>query len=431
VSALKKRRHYSFYFSLPLVIAIVTLLVAKLAALQRADMIAELAACVANRDAPEAAAAVRKLAAIPRPPMAVLVSAASSAERPVAQEAQQSISRVLRKLQRNIEVGKRHAEVSRQLSELAQCLADERETFSTGDHAWLSGTTNKVLRLANRIPQKHTPLVAIHCDVILATVAARDVSEIELADIEPATGELYDSGDFSNDASERHARLQREFSASAAPPQRSGVVREASQAGEQIGETESHAPVEEFIKAPWRASWSYPLFRVVPGNPTSDQSTDEIAPSTSPTPSHFDDQPDEPEFLGRPMADVDSRALMRRWLTAEGPNDPRIEEELSRRGFGRLSKRLALQLISKNPEDRLRLVDDIVTTPRIDARPWLLMLAEDQDADVRLLAVTIMATSNDTVLVEKAWHVAIHDRDPRIAGLASRLRERRDGTQQR
>jgi hypothetical protein len=38
--------------------------------------------------------------------------------------------------------------------------------------------------------------------------------------------------------------------------------------------------------------------------------------------------------------------------------------------------------------------------------------------------VTIMAASNDP-LIEKAWQVAIRDRDPRIAGLAERLRERR------
>ena len=53
--------------------------------------------------------------------------------------------------------------------------------------------------------------------------------------------------------------------------------------------------------------------------------------------------------------------------------------------------------------------------------------ADDEDVDVRLVAVTIMATSNDRQLIEKAWQVAIRDHDPRIAGLAERLRTRRDG----
>jgi hypothetical protein len=38
-----------------------------------------------------------------------------------------------------------------------------------------------------------------------------------------------------------------------------------------------------------------------------------------------------------------------------------------------------------------------------------------------------MATSNDAELIEKAWQAAIRDRDPRIADLAGRLRERRAG----
>ena len=79
----------------------------------------------------------------------------------------------------------------------------------------------------------------------------------------------------------------------------------------------------------------------------------------------------------------------------------------------------------------MRLVNDVLIEPGVDARPWLMLLADDADADVRLLAVTIMATSSDSTLVEKAWQVSIRDRDPRIAGLAGRLRERRADAQRR
>jgi hypothetical protein len=76
-------------------------------------------------------------------------------------------------------------------------------------------------------------------------------------------------------------------------------------------------------------------------------------------------------------------------------------------------------------------VDEVLTAPGNDARPWLVLLADDTEADVRLLALTIMATSDDALLLDKAWQVALHDGDPRIAGLASRLRERRDAAQRR
>jgi hypothetical protein len=42
-----------------------------------------------------------------------------------------------------------------------------------------------------------------------------------------------------------------------------------------------------------------------------------------------------------------------------------------------------------------------------------------------------MATSHDAELLEAAWQAALHDRDPRVAGLADRLRQRRDSSRQR
>jgi hypothetical protein len=120
--------------------------------------------------------------------------------------------------------------------------------------------------------------------------------------------------------------------------------------------------------------------------------------------------------------------LLSRWLHAEGSDVFPLEQELTERGFGRLSERLVEQLFSPNLEDRLTLMDDVLTEPGVDARPWLMLLSEESDADVRLLAVTIMATSNDAMLVEKAWQVSIRDQDSRIARLAGRLRERRANT---
>jgi hypothetical protein len=137
------------------------------------------------------------------------------------------------------------------------------------------------------------------------------------------------------------------------------------------------------------------------------------------------------QISSQPLQGVNSRELLRRWLESSGSDVLPAEEELTRRGFVRLSARLVEPLFSNNAQDRLRLVDDVLTEPGIDPRPWLVLLADDAEADVRLLAVTIMATSDDAALIEKAWQVSIRDRDPRIAGLAGRLRERRDSAQRR
>ena len=79
----------------------------------------------------------------------------------------------------------------------------------------------------------------------------------------------------------------------------------------------------------------------------------------------------------------------------------------------------------------MRLVNDALAIPGGGAGAWLMLLADDRDAEVRLFAVTLMSTSNDASLVDKAWQVSLHDHDPRIADLASRLRERRAGTLRR
>ena len=84
-------------------------------------------------------------------------------------------------------------------------------------------------------------------------------------------------------------------------------------------------------------------------------------------------------------------------------------------------------LFSDQTQDRLRLVDDVLKDSATGARPWLMLLADDPNADVRLAALTVMATSSDRALIEKAWQVAIRDRDPRIADLAARLHGRRSG----
>jgi hypothetical protein len=132
-----------------------------------------------------------------------------------------------------------------------------------------------------------------------------------------------------------------------------------------------------------------------------------------------------------PLASLESRTLLQRWLAANGRSSLGLEQELAKRGFKHLSQEFVQPFFSSRPAERLQFVDDVLAEPGVDARPWLVLLAEDRDAEVRLAAVTIMATSNDAILVEKAFQAAIHDRDPRIAGLAERLRERRAATQRR
>jgi hypothetical protein len=440
-----KRRHLFYYLSLPLVVALVFFLVARLADLQRAEVVAELADQLAHQDTPQAAAALRQLATMPRPPVDILVGAATSADPEIAHEAQLLVSSLLRRWQHRIESDRGMAGVARQLAELAAALDKYQAAFSSGDHPWLRKTAQKIMRLANRIPSTKAPLVAAHCDAVLAGVASREqllaaVVNRDLAATRPpaitktaAPAEL-----LLEKQSPPTNALRNPVSSVTSPFAASGDAVPSDVAESDRAEPMDLTPLIDSPSLPEAVNhsnrspdWQYPGLDATPAMPIDGASTrgSNGSEQVPPTTRIVDD--DGARLPSRPLEGVSNRELLRRWLVADGGEVLPFEAELTHRGFVRLSARLVAPLFSKSAEERLRLVDDVLTEPGIDPRPWLILLSEDIDADVRLLAVTIMATSDDANLIEKAWQVSIHDRDPRIAGLASRLRQRRDTAQRR
>jgi hypothetical protein len=437
VSASTNRRPLSYYFSLPVLVAIVFFLVAQLASRQRAEIVAELADRVAHHEADDATAALRQLAAMPRPPIDVLVSAAASPDQEIAKEAQLLISGLLRRWSRQIDNDQRLSTVSRQLAELAHSLATHQGAFSTADHPWLAATTRRILRLANRTPVDDAPLVAMHCDSVLESLAVSETATKALvnrglpAADPPIVAAVAVPAENPQDAASRKFVEPKLAAHADATPAVAGEnpLRESTSSAPSDERPNDTRPVAAF-QSPWRGAWAHPVFRILPAMPINEPPS--AAAESAP---HEQSPPvtDKEIFTGAnsALADDDSRQLLTRWLVASGSDVFPLEEELTRRGFGRLSARLVRQFFSEDAAERLRFIDDVLTEPGVDARPWLILLADDTAADVRLLTVTIMATSDDPMLIEKAWQVAISDRDPRIAGLASRLRDRCDSAQRR
>ena len=92
------------------------------------------------------------------------------------------------------------------------------------------------------------------------------------------------------------------------------------------------------MKAPWRAGWSHPIFRMVPAMPINESPRSGDLPSSDAVSPELVAPPDDSELRDRSLADVDSRALLGDWLRAEGSDVFPMEQELTRRGFGRLSE---------------------------------------------------------------------------------------------
>jgi hypothetical protein len=92
------------------------------------------------------------------------------------------------------------------------------------------------------------------------------------------------------------------------------------------------------------------------------------------------------------------------------------EQRLTAIGFESAELELARDLVDDRSEVRQSIVDRLSSVPRLDVRRWLVWLSRDSDADVRLAALTVMATSSDPVLL-RVLEAAGGD-DPRVAKLA-------------
>jgi hypothetical protein len=441
----RKRRPLWFYFLLPLGVALLSILAVGLFALQRAKLVAPLADAVAGGDTQEAVTALRQLARMTAPPFDILVSAAAARDPQIAAAAKSSIDDILRTHQTRIQSARRLSAVADQLAVLARMLAEKQKLFPTEDQGWIGSTAHEVLRLANQIPNSTAPDVAATCDEILAGVAAATAAA-------PSPAARHRPAPFEPSLPARGINMLPQeggdeaiaaMDADPFPPNERGVLPPSPPLGAgplvsalpKMPDRPVRAPLPSTDDAPfrpgkpptrdWRPQWgnstpsaaASPQMKIVSVRPV-ESATAPFAPSphTGPVPATADRSS---------LAEVPPKKLLEQWLAANKADAAAIEGELARRGFGRLSRRLVELFFSDNRADRLQLVDDLLTAPDIGARPWMLLLADDPSADVRLSAITIMATSNDRVLLDKAFQVAIRDSDPRIANMAARLNERR------
>lgn len=137
---------------------------------------------------------------------------------------------------------------------------------------------------------------------------------------------------------------------------------------------------------------------------------------------------DEDSVAPKPLAAADLQAMdeMEVMRLLQNPNAKTAaagREELQRRGFGAVQIDLATRLFSSNSNVRRELARALPALRSIDPTPWLLWLARDEDAEVRLTAISLMATVSDPRLLAEIERMAASDEDPRIRRCAEQLRQ--------
>jgi hypothetical protein len=109
------------------------------------------------------------------------------------------------------------------------------------------------------------------------------------------------------------------------------------------------------------------------------------------------------------MSDFD---VMR--LLADPAQRDSASRELQRRGFGQRELQVAAALVAPDPQVREQLAENLPLLSGIDPHPWLLLLARDEIARVRAIAVRWLVTSSDPRIREFLVELANHETDDQV-----------------
>jgi len=93
--------------------------------------------------------------------------------------------------------------------------------------------------------------------------------------------------------------------------------------------------------------------------------------------------------------------------------------------FGARELALAKCLSDPRPEVRRKLAETLPSMAGVDAGMWLRWLGRDENPDVRLAAVSVMATTRDPALLRQVEQMAAGDPDPRVRRAAERVAQQR------
>ena len=131
--------------------------------------------------------------------------------------------------------------------------------------------------------------------------------------------------------------------------------------------------------------------------------------------------PQDVRINARAMREMSDRALIAQVGEDASAESAAAKKALRERGFSDGVLELTRQLEAMSPAERRQALERAAQLPPTDARKVLRWFVADEDAEVRLQALTILATTGDPKLAELARERAVEDADPRVAAFASEL----------
>ena len=125
------------------------------------------------------------------------------------------------------------------------------------------------------------------------------------------------------------------------------------------------------------------------------------------------------------LAAEDAVGLIRELNSENDARAEAAEAELIGRGFTEAQLELARKLYDPDPAVRKKLARELPGLQGVDTVPWLLELCRDADAEVRLAAIALLATSSDPAVLDEVERMAGRDDDSGIRRIADRIGQQR------
>jgi len=347
-----------------------------------------------------------------------LVILASSPRISVARQARQTLDEEFSIWQTRAEVD-RGFDLATPMTVLASALADQADHFDTSGKRWATSLAIRMVDLTESLNADEAMKLLDECNRVLAAIPPQGPRLRNLPETTPqplpATASLLNVPEVRLDLL-------------AVPSESALEVLPRSEEESQIVDTPKNVPepaspgISEFKFSQWSPKWN------AKSNSQKSSLTpiDRIAPLSVPPRELASEAVDVPTPLEMDQRQKSLRKVPSKILIIQLPKAGHYEAGsirvvLRQRDFVEAEWVLAELFSSPHVEDRNQLVEAVSTLPAENARRWLRWLLQDTAAEVRLRALTALATTNDPQLFHLAREMAVADQDARVSELASRI----------
>ncbi len=356
---------------------------------------------------------IHQLAALGSPALSPLVEAAASERFVVAEAARQVLEEKFASWQSQLDEGS-YSDVSEAMLAFATALAAQIDNFGPAGKQWAGSLALRMIDLAEIFPVDVSAKLLSQSSHVLEHVPPRGprLQSIETVSKQPLLNEnLVDLSLPQVDLRTLAAPLDEIEGSLVAPFDNLVEAPHAESSPERASRSKGTWSPQWNVRVPRElrgdASLSVEVFEEIPGNSVAEM-------VDVPT-------PEEMDTLRDALRKLTDDVLFERLKTAGTYQTSVIHAVLAERGFDEAELDMARRIRSPDVLQRMQMIDDVSVLPATKARTWLRILLNDASGEVRLQALTALATTNDPKLPELAHEILTRDTDPRVAELASRI----------